>query len=183
MSLKRHRQNQERKLLWCKKSRNEHQYDKESSTGDEQGVQSSNRHPKQRWTELTAVGHILADQVHMYTEENEPTLSSGERRHLSAWEAAAQKQMYHHSGLVLENVRLVSELRQSLQKVGNLRDDLMVLRTQARKLQQEADQLERKLGRSNEDSSARQGASQFLFALENIGKACRGEKDNAGDMK
>ena len=183
MSLKRHRQNQERKLLRGKKSRNDRQNDEELSTGDEQNVESSDRHPKQRWTELTAVGHILADQVHMYTKENEPTLSSGEQRHLSAWVAAAQKQIFHHSGLVLENVRLVSELRQSLQKVGSLRDDLIVLRTQARKLQQEADQLERELSRSNEDSSARQGASQLLFALENIGKVCRGEEEYAGDVK
>jgi hypothetical protein len=172
ISLKKHRQNQERKRSRSKKSRKEKQ-EEESSASVES---SNNRQKKQRWTELTAVGHILADQVHIYTEENKKTLSNGERRHLEAWENAVQKQIHHHSALVLENVTLVSKLRQSLQNVENLRDDCVILRTQARKLRQEATQLENKLDRSNQDSNVKQGASRFLFALEHIGKACRGEK-------
>jgi hypothetical protein len=80
--------------------------------------------------------------------------------------------------LVLENVSLVGKLRQSLQQVENLRDDCMVLRTQARKLRQEATHLETELDRSNQDSNVKQGASRFLFALEHIGKACRGKNDD-----
>lgn len=146
---------------------------------------SNESNPKQRWSEADAVGHILADEVHVLLNpfktlpnDEEPSLeqtialSSGERRQLTTWVDAVQKQISIQSGIVLENVRLVSDLRHATTRVRSLRDDLMVLRTHTRCIQQEGDQLERELSLSQKHLSARRGASRFLSALENLATAC-----------
>jgi hypothetical protein len=124
----------------------------------------------QRWTELTAVSHMLADEVHLYLQPNNElagnTLSSGEERQLNAWSVAVEKQIYRQSGLVLENVHLAAELRESFLLVQRARDDLMILRTRTKKFDHESEDLERQISKVRKDEDALQGATHFLSALQ-----------------
>ena len=126
---------------------------------------------QQEYSELSAVGHILSDRVHMYAMEH--PLSVGELRQLSAWDDAVQTQIHRYNKDVLENVKLMTEYKKSSKIVSNLRDDLVALRASARRMKQETNQLEKKLQQTNEDSQVLQGASRFLTAVEKLGKACR----------
>lgn len=141
-------------------------------------LSSDDEEPQQKleqYTELSAVGHILSDQVHMYALEN--PLSVGELRQLSAWEDAVQTRIRRHNSCVLENVQLTAEFKKSNKLVSNLRDDLVVLRTSTRRIKEETKLLETKLRESNEESRVLQGASRFLSAIEKLGKACRQEEE------
>ena len=128
--------------------------------------------PKQRWTELTAVGHVLADEVHSYLHDDKKSaddkLSCGEQRQLITWSAAVEKNIYRQSSLVLENVNLTTELRQTQSSVQGLRDDLLVLRTQTRRLEHESQDLEEQMVQARKDERALQGASSFLSALQSL---------------
>ena len=137
----------------------------------QESMSNGHRRQQQQYTELSAVGHILSDQVHMYALEK--PLSVGELRQLSAWDNAVETEIYHHNSCILENVRLVADSKRLLQKVESLRDDLVVLRTSSRRMREETKQLERELQQINEDSRTRQRASRFLAAVEKLGKACR----------
>ena len=127
----------------------------------------------QRWTELTAVSHILADEVYLYLQPNNHqlagnTLSGGEERQLNAWSVAVEKQIYRQSGLVLENVQLAADLRESFLLVQRARDDLMILRTRTKKFDHESEDLERQISKVRKDEDALQGATHFLSALQNV---------------
>lgn len=129
--------------------------------------------PPEALTELTAVGHILADEVHKYlhSTENREEISQGEKRQLLTWVDAVQKRIHHQSLVITENVNLVADLRKALGSVDSLRDDLVVLRTQTRHIQSEIDSISQQSGQSKEESTARQGASKFLNALEQLAAA------------
>ncbi len=130
---------------------------------------SSESHPKQRWTELTAVGHILADEIYFYLSSNK--LSEGEQRQLNTWNVAVEKRIYQQSGLILENVHLATELRNLLTSVDYLRDDLMVLRTQTKRLEAESRALEGQVSQAKKDEDNLQGASTFLSAIQNLSQS------------
>jgi hypothetical protein len=99
---------------------------------------------QQRWTELTAVGRIVADEIILYQQENHSTLSKGEIRQLCCWSDSVQHRIYQQTTLVLENVKLATDMREKQREVEELmRDDLMVLRTQTKQFRDEASELEK----------------------------------------
>lgn len=138
--------------------------------------------PKQRWTELTAIGHVLADEVYMYvhesltSEDTNNELTQGEQRQLTNWSMSVEKRIHQQSGLVLENVHLATELRQSLSSVQGLRDDLMVLRTQTRRLEIESEELETQVTEATKNDYIVQRSSSFLYALQALRQTCRNER-------
>ena len=129
----------------------------------------------QRWTELTAVGQILADEVLIYQYENQPKLSWGEVSQLRSWSQSVQNRIYQQSTSVLENVALASEMRHKLKQIELMRDDLMVLRTQAKKFRDEAALMEDDARKTEQESSLLESASQFLLAVQSL-KECACEE-------
>jgi len=157
----------ERKRSRRANNKDEAQPQQEPSTDDE----GEQRREQQDYTELSAVGHILSDQIRMYASKH--PLSVGELRQLSAWDDAVQTRIHQHNAHVLENVKLTAEYKKVSKKVSDLRDDLVAMRTSARRMKLETKQLEQRLEQTNEDSRVLQGASRFLHAVEKIGKSCR----------
>lgn len=152
-----------------------------SKENNESSQRSGRKREPQRWTELTAVGQILADQVHVYLhpentmqqkdEHIEPVrqdISSGEERHLKTWSQFAQKKIHGKTSTVLLNVELVSDLRNTTTRVQHLRDDVMVLRTQTKRYKEEAHQLQKEIDKTEKKASSQRRASCFLSALENL---------------
>jgi len=130
---------------------------------------------KQRWTELTAVGQMLSDEVHMYLntkeEGNEQAvqdITSGERRQLTTWSNSVSKQIYRKNSVILDNVRLVSNLKKATNQVKLRRDDLMVSRTQTKYVREETDRLRKETDKAHKEIVAKKGASRFLSALQNL---------------
>jgi len=129
---------------------------------------------RQRWTELTAVGQMLADEVHLYlnakdgNENAVQEISAGERRQLTTWSTSVSKQIYGKSSVILENVRLVNDLKKATKKVMLRRDDLMIIRTQTKHIREETDRLRKEIDKAHKDTAAKSGASRFLFALQSL---------------
>lgn len=121
---------------------------------------------QQRWTELTAVGQIVADEIILYQQENHSTLSKGEIQQLCCWSDSVQHRIYHQTTLVLENVKLATDMRQKQREVELMRDDLMVLRTQTKQFRDEASRLEKEAETTAHEKSVFLGASQFLTTVE-----------------
>lgn len=138
--------------------------------------------PKQRWTELTAVGHVLADEVYVYLHESlqsegtNDELTQGEQRQLTNWSISVEKRIHQQSGLVLENVHLATKLRQSLSSVQGLRDDLMILRTQTNRLEIEIEELETQVTQARKNDLTVQRASTFLSVLQALSQSCHDDR-------
>jgi hypothetical protein len=134
---------------------------------------------QQRWTELTAVGHIIADEILLYQQENHSTLSKGEVQQLRSWSDSVQNRIYQQTTLVLENVKLATEMRQKQREVELMRDDLMVLRTQTKQFRDEASRLGNEAETTANEASIFLGASQFLTTLESLAKraSCQHARD------
>lgn len=129
---------------------------------------------QQRWTELTAVGHILADEILLYQQQNQSTLSQGEVRQLRSWSNSVQNRIYQQTTCVLENVALATEMRQKQREVELTRDDLMVLRTQTKQFRDETLRLGEDAEKAEKQTSTMRSASQFLTALQTLAEtACR----------
>jgi len=132
---------------------------------------------QQRWTELTAVGQILADEIILYQQANQSNLSQGELRQLRSWSECVQNRIYQQTTLVLENAKLATEMRQKQKEMELTRDDLMVLRTQTKMFRDEAEQLGEGVEETEKEASALQGASQFLTALQSLAKHASRENE------
>jgi hypothetical protein len=125
---------------------------------------------RQRWTELTAVGHILADEVDQHIHDNDHELSEGEKRQMNSWSESVQNRIYHTSTLVLENTKLSAELREGQKASDAMRDEMTVLRARMKMTRDEAEQLEGNVEQAIKRTSALQGATQLLAALESLAK-------------
>jgi glucan-binding YG repeat protein len=123
---------------------------------------------RRRWTELSAVGHILADEIQDFQENHGHELSEGELRQLRAWSDRVQSRMYDQSAEVLENVELTQQARQSQKEVERTQDDVLILRTQIKTFQTEARQLGDDAVEHEKQESALKKASQFVKALQSM---------------
>jgi hypothetical protein len=128
---------------------------------------------QQRWTELTAVSHVLADEILLHQEQNRSTLSHGELRQLRSWSNSVQNRIYQQTTCVLENVALATEMRRKQREVELTRDDLMVLRTQTKQFRDEALRLGEDTEKAEKESSTVRSASQFLTALQTLAETGR----------
>jgi uncharacterized phage infection (PIP) family protein YhgE len=131
---------------------------------------------QQRWTELTAVGQILADEIVHYQREHHSTLSQGEARQLRSWSNGVQNRIYQRTTCVLENVALATEMRQKQREVELTRDDLMVLRTQTKKIRDETLRFIEDAEKADKEASTMHSASLFLTALATLAENASSEK-------
>lgn len=139
--------------------------------------------PRQRWTELTAVGHILADEVFKYSQDNSASLSKGEIHQLNNWTGSVQHQIFQTSTLVLENTVLAAELREGQKAVESMRDEMTVIRARTKMMRDEAAQLEGNVEQTMKETSTLEGASQFLSALQSLAKKEAGQaEDKSGAL-
>lgn len=125
---------------------------------------------------MTAVGQILADEILLYQEFNQSTLSQGEVRQLRSWSNGVQNRVYQQTTHVLENVKLATEMRQKQREVELTRDDLMILRTQTKQFRDEVLRLENAAEKAGEEVSMMHNASLFLTALQTLAENARSEK-------
>jgi hypothetical protein len=123
---------------------------------------------RQRWTELTAVGQILSDEIVQHLETKKGKLSHNEEEQLRTWKENVQNRIYHQTSLVLENVNLATELRDMRRKVELTRDDIMILRTQIKLFRDEAMRLDETFEKVEEESQVFHDASRFLSALQTL---------------
>jgi len=152
------------------------------------------RKGQQQWTELTAVYHVFCDQVYKYMNPIEssgggelgssaassvsssrkqrtpPHLSMGEKRQLELLMERVEERVDEQSGGVLENRRLVKEAKHATKRVKHLRNDIMITRLLARKMEDEVAALERQLRQRKRDGEKMGQASRFLSAVETLAK-------------
>jgi hypothetical protein len=149
------------------------------------------RRGQQQWTELTAVCHILADEVYKYmnpimreadtdTDQQQQANSSSQRRkqppHLSMGEKTflnklmdtVKNRVDRQSGVVLENRKLVKAAKAAKCKVRDLRNDIMITRLLTGKLEAEVSSLEKQARRRKGDIAKAEQASEFLSAIETL---------------
>lgn len=151
------------------------------------------RKGQQQWTELTAVHHVFCDQVYKYMnpigssgdgelgssaasssssrkQKTPPHLSMGEKRQLELLIERVKERVDEQSGGVLENRRLVKEAKHATKRVKHLRNDIMITRLLARKMEGEVAALERQLRQRKRDGEKMRKAGRFLSAVETLAK-------------
>ena len=143
---------------------------------------------RQRWTELTAIGQILSDATYSCWEQRScpsPSASSGtvleqqqQQQHLqeqvlTRWVDRTQSVLHEQSRLLLDNVVVVAALQEQRGQIEKLRDDLLIVRTQTRRLQQETATLEAQQQAKEREATSQRAASTFLTALQELASKCR----------
>jgi len=121
----------------------------------------------QRWTEVLAPGHILAEEVKNYIAAAQ-TMPEEENTHLEAWVKNVQAELEQQNRVVLKNIRLVQGLREANRRRNKLQDQLLKQRKEIQALKQEADAYRSRVEQTNDSQSTIERANQFLLSLQQM---------------
>ena len=125
---------------------------------------------KNQWTEVMAPGHALADEVKQYTEEHNESLTQTEKEYLQTWVNNVQKDLEQQNVCLLENIQLVTDLRQINKQCNQLQAKLLHQRRQLQIIQQETQMYKHQAQQAEEQQSTMAGANRFLESLQNLAR-------------
>ena len=155
---------------------------------------------RQQWTELTAVCHVFADEVHRYIhpllDDSEssasaapqvgkksskssvtPLLSMGEKRHLAKLVARVRQRVEEESSRCLINRRLVLEAKVAKAKMRQRQNDIMITRLMIGRAEGEVAALDRQVRQAKRHNRELREANKLLSAVETL--AGKGDRSAA----
>ena len=123
-------------------------------------------------TEVLFPAHLLAEEVQNYVDsrkqDGQEALTEAEIQHLNKWVANAQEELEQQNQHVLENTRLVVDLRKVNRRRNQLQDQLLQQKKKTQALQQEAAVYQLEVVEAKNEHSTTDSAHQFLSALKGL---------------
>lgn len=120
--------------------------------------------------EILFAGHALAEEVESYIHHNKETLTEEEKTSMNTWVSNVDAELQKQNGVVLDNIRIVTDLRKLSRRRNQLQDQLLVQKKTNQAMKRQAESYEKQVEQAKLEQAAAKNANQFLLSLQGIAR-------------